>query len=237
MSSKEFWQLAEETIFDSKFKNVLHVESQNLYIFNLISNGKLLSRILKETFYLEMSGMAMNGMQPRNHKFFETIDTKIQQLLASGHIGLFTTYWNLQLKPKFYEKYNPNEGPTKLTMEHLRAGFVVWIISLWFAVVAFVVEWVFRSVELLMWKFILLTFYELRDPELMNVPRNIKIEATSHNVVENKNDLQEDLHIESMDLNNCETPESTTDIFPYEKSETNTALVKPKKIAIDIIKN
>lgn len=142
-----------------------------LKVFAQESRGKILERVLKERFCLDVSGIRF----PMNHKLFEVFDTKIQQLLANGLVEHFVSESYEALNPK-YELYlrhktlNEPENPKVLTLEHLEAGFVIWLLSICFAVFAFAVEWIVRLSELFVWRRI---FFELNQLRQANVISNM----------------------------------------------------------------
>lgn len=170
-------QHAIQTIQDSKFHNVLHLESNNYYWYIGASRGKILQRILKQKFYLEMSALTIH---PRNHKIFEIFDKIIQELESSGHIKLYRLLFSMMENPKYYERGIPIEGPKILTMEDLKAGFVIWLISLVISIIAFIFEWIIRSGEHIIWRLIMSSFYELRYLRKTNVVSGPKIKLTKN---------------------------------------------------------
>lgn len=114
---------------------------------------------------------------PRNHKFFEIFDLKTQQLFTGGiflhHAENYKKYWdpNYYKRPELLTKdYLENiypakftDGPKVLTMaDHLEAGFVIWILSISFAFVVFIIEWIIRLKDYLVCKVVLGAFYKLR---------------------------------------------------------------------------
>lgn len=126
-------------IFDPEFKESILVGGSNLYLDVQFSKGKLLDRILKQRLAHDASGMLF----PRNHKLFDIFNRKIQQLLTGGIINHFTDEWFKYLDAKRYAHLYP-EGPKVLTMKHLEAGFVLWLVSISFAIMAFSCEWIIR---------------------------------------------------------------------------------------------
>lgn len=140
------------------------------------------ARIIKESFITFSCGLET----PRNHMLFNIFDLKMQQLLAAGIIQLLmkkherldpesfkkpqllTKEYLRDVYPKLYPK-----GPKVLTMEHLEAGFVVWMASLLLASITFMLEWINRMADILVIKFILTAFYE--EKKLQFSPRTILI--------------------------------------------------------------
>lgn len=110
-----------------------------MYDYVIESQGKLLERIVNERLWVDMTGMSFKA----NDKFYETFNRKFQQMFTAGLIDHFKAYNKEKMNPKLYAHLNAG-GPQVLTMEHLEAGFVVWLVSLSFAVLAFILEWIVK---------------------------------------------------------------------------------------------
>lgn len=91
-------------------------------------------------------------------RFISIIDRKLQQLINGGFIEYYDTEYKEQINSKRYEHMQVS-GPKVLTMEHLRAGFIVWLVSVTFAISAFIFEWMCRLGKYLLFKFIIWSFY------------------------------------------------------------------------------
>lgn len=136
----------------------------------------------------------------RNNKLFNILDLKIQQLQSAGiiqklikdreKIFIHRNY----IKPKMltkeylrdiYPKSFP-EGPKVLTMEHLEAGFFVWLTSLTLALITFILELINRLIDFLVVKNILTAFYALNSLPLQPRKRFIK---HAEEVSSNQNDI------------------------------------------------
>jgi hypothetical protein len=120
------------------------------------TKGKILERLLKERMMLGMAGMAF----PRNHYLFEEFNKRFQQLFRGGFIKLFIEQYEECLDPKRFRHLHPGDEPQVLTMEHLKAGFVVWVISFSFAIIAFIAEWIIRLKQYFAFKFIICAYFE-----------------------------------------------------------------------------
>lgn len=83
----------------------------------------------------------------------EIFDEKIERLLEAGLIDYFNSDYLEQIKinSKRYEHFHP-EGPEVLSLEHLRAGFAIWLGSIIFAMLSFVGEWVVRLKDFLIFR-------------------------------------------------------------------------------------
>lgn len=57
-------------------------------------------------------------------------------------------------------------SPQVLTMEHLQAGFVIWLVSILVSLTAFTLEWLVRLKDYLLIKHLLTAFYEQRSLDI-----------------------------------------------------------------------
>jgi hypothetical protein len=121
------------------------------------SKGRLFKRILMERIDFDMTGMKF----PHNHELYEVFNTKIQELVSAGLVDHYEEEFSKYLNPKLYKHLNL-DGPKVLTMKHLEAGFVIWMIPLFFAMITFCCEWFVRLKEYLLFNFILLSLYKLK---------------------------------------------------------------------------
>lgn len=104
----------------------------------------------------------MNGMFfPRNHQFYDTFDKKLKQLFTAGLIIHYESDHFKCLNEKRYKHLHP-EGPKVLTFDNLKAGFVIWLVSICLAIAAFVIECIIWMKDFLALKFILEAFYKIR---------------------------------------------------------------------------
>lgn len=118
------------------------------------TNGTFLKRILKDRVMLKMYGMLFPYFDP----LFSVFDRKLQQLVAGGLINHYTAEYDEKLNPKRFEHLHQS-GPEILTMQTLEAGFVVWMVSVFFAVLIFMYEWIIRFAEYLVVKWILIAYF------------------------------------------------------------------------------
>lgn len=166
-------------IHDPTFKGAVQVHPNLKQFYANYSRGELLKRLLKEPFISESCGMEM----PRNNKMFEAFDLKTQQLFVAGIIDFYVAVNNEFLDPNYYlkpklltRKYLETvyvksfpTGPQVLTLEHLEAGFVVWLGCLLFALISFVIEWIIRIKDLYIINCIWSSFYETKRSEVQNI--------------------------------------------------------------------
>lgn len=143
---------------DPTFKAGVQIYYDRLKIQALETNGTFLSRVFKERLSSEMYGFS-----PLN-KLHDVFDTKFQQLVIGGLIDSYEKDYEEFLKPKRYEHLQ-RKGPQVLTMENLRASFVVWLVSVGLALLAFIFEWVRTLGEYFLVKSIFNTFYDRKVQE------------------------------------------------------------------------
>lgn len=117
------------------------------------SSGNFSARILRDRLILEMCGMRF----PRNHRLFAAFDKKFEKLFTAGIVSKHQDHWsfNYLRNPKRYEHLSPN-GPRKLTLEHLEAGFVIWLISVSIAVMVFLLQWIVMLENFFIFKLLML---------------------------------------------------------------------------------
>lgn len=115
--------------------------------------GKMLERVFKERIFLDIQGLAFR----QNHQFHEVIDKKIQQFFEAGLINYYNAGWKELFNPKhpqymrYKAKFEPG-GPQVLTMTHLQAGFVIWLVSICVAIVVFLMELLNKFLQVMVWR-------------------------------------------------------------------------------------
>jgi hypothetical protein len=133
--------LFNNSIHDFHFKGVFYLLSDYLSHYIMNSKGQILQRIIKVT----MIGSSKVFVLPHNHRFFEIFNKKTEQMITAGLINHF----NRESKHSFNQKgFAPSslENFKPMTLEHLEAGFVVWIVTLMFPIAAFVFEWIVKCI-------------------------------------------------------------------------------------------
>lgn len=147
---------------DPTFRGGLHLPANTLQHYAIETNGTLLNRVLKERFSIDMSGMKF----PRNHRFFETFDKKLQQLFAGGIMDYYASQWLNNLKHDRFKHLYIDE-PEVLTLKHLEAGFRIWLVSIGIAICAFIVELLVKWIPIwrdsLVVKYVIASYYMQRD--------------------------------------------------------------------------
>lgn len=138
----EYALTRDKLIYDPKFKGGIHVWTNSLYNDIPNSNGSLIKRLLRDRLFHQNGGIEL----PRNHKLFNIVDRKLQQLYVGGIINHYDEKYARGMDPKVYEHLN-HQGAQVLTLKHLEAGFVIWLVSLTFAFVAFLGEWIKKKVD------------------------------------------------------------------------------------------
>lgn len=136
-------------IFDYSFRGAFLVNLYGINELSILTQGRFIERVLTSGMYTEFVAMCI----PPFHKFYEVVDQKIQQLFTAGIINIFAQEIITSDDKKAYAHLNP-QGPQVLTMKHLEAGFVVWLISLNFAVIAFMLEWATKVFEIFLLKLV-----------------------------------------------------------------------------------
>lgn len=149
--------MLKKNIYEPSFKGSLEIDLYNILAYMLISKGKILKRLLHERLSFDMLSLQF----PPHHELYEIFDEKMQQLFISGIIDHHVSEYNRLADPKCYEHLYRIE-PQQLTLKNLEAGFVIWLASINFAIVAFVFEWFVRLTEYLMIRYLAAAFYMLR---------------------------------------------------------------------------
>lgn len=149
--------MAAVQIHDPSFKGGLTVDLGAQIIYANITKGKFASRILSENIITLRCGMAF----PRDHRLFPIIDKKIEQLITGGILNYYQDDLLEFLKPKRYEHLYPKMLRV-VSMKDLEEGFVVWLISVSVACIAFVFEWLMTFYVYIVWKRILAEMYKHR---------------------------------------------------------------------------
>lgn len=141
---------------DPKSKSAVQCLDDVLKYQAIATNGTFLRRILKDTMYVRrVAFYFMEG------KTLDIFDEKIGQLLEAGIIDYFNTEHTEYVNPKRYDHLHPN-GPKVLTLGHLRAGFVIWLVSVMFAILVFFLEWMIRLINLLIVHYLFSAFYKTK---------------------------------------------------------------------------
>lgn len=179
LQRKEVTAVVTENIFDSSFKEGVQISSDQIAVYSQLTNGEILKRLLMESFLTEHCGLIF----PRNHKFYEVIDLKLQQLHSTGILRYHMDYNGIPLsskkylnpgyfrKPKLltreylediYPKSFP-DGPKVFSLqEHLEAGFVIWLVSIAIACVVFILEWMITLKDYFIIKALLEAYFSQR---------------------------------------------------------------------------
>lgn len=132
-----------------------------------ISERNFLERIIVHTFL----GSTKNLAFPPHHAFYDAFNRKIEQLVAAGVIDHIRDTFDL-----------PKPRPPKLTpetfkvmsLEHLKAGFVVWLVSLFFPSIAFMAEWIMTLKNFIIFKIIYANFIKTLIKNMRNRDRKLQ---------------------------------------------------------------
>lgn len=146
-----YYKAGETDILDPSNKIGIQIGRDETTRFIWKTKGKFANRILKDRLLLETCGMQF----PRNHRFFTAFDRKLQQLFTAGLVdyninSIISNFRDL----KRYAHLYPDE-PQVLTLEHLEAGFVIWLISVLSAAIVFFLQWLKKFVDFLILKYLM----------------------------------------------------------------------------------
>lgn len=143
-----------------------------LALFTNITKGRILKHLLKERWLIKMEGMQFIA----NSYLFEEFDRKFQQLFEGGLPNFYAADYFIfkNANPKHFEHLYL-DGPQVLSLKHLEAGFVVWLSSKAFAIVAFMIEWLIRLLDYLVIKYIFTAFFKQASFKTVNDMRTKKI--------------------------------------------------------------
>lgn len=131
------------------------MKAEKVFFLMKLSRGRLFKRLLKSRLFLKTFGM----MFPRNHKLFSIFDTKVQQLFEAGLIDHYASeyYKDVMNQKLFAHLYQ--RGPEVLTLQHLKAGFMVCFVPFSLSVIAFLSEWIIKFKEYLVCNYILIAYF------------------------------------------------------------------------------
>lgn len=157
ISRKQYQDIALRELFDPKFTGALHISSDLLTMYASYTSGYILDRKLEDRLNVQMMGMAFK----RNDKFYDIFNEKFKQLFTASLINRYADneYSSISLNPKNYRRFQPEDGPKVLTMQHLEAGFVIWIVSILVTILVFALEWTIRLKDYILFRYILASFF------------------------------------------------------------------------------
>lgn len=148
---EDFDNLHFRQIFDHSFGGVFEMNVLDVRIVSEKTKGTFLNRLLAESLFTEMTAMLF----PPFHRFYDIFNLKLQQLFTSGIINFLSEVWvKTDSKKKYAHLFSDLNGPQVLTMKNLEAGFVVWLVSISFAINMFLLEWIAKIFEILKARFI-----------------------------------------------------------------------------------
>lgn len=146
---------------NSSFNGAVQVFDEMLRFLAIDTKGLFLKRIFDERLYGEMFGLKLTYF----HYLYEVLDRKLQQMFVGGIIEHYNSEYYDYLNIKRYEHLHPS-GPQILTLEHLRAGFVVWLVSVIFAILTFGWEWIMVLFDYVISRFIFEAYFEFLNSEM-----------------------------------------------------------------------
>jgi hypothetical protein len=131
------WFWTNDSIHDSNMRAVFYLQSDRLAKLISKTKGKILKRIFKQS----VMGSRKVFIFPQHHRFYETFDRKIVQLVTAGIINHLASEFKDVINTKRFSRLK-SEEVEPMSLEHLEAGFVIWLVSMIFPIVAFAFEWV-----------------------------------------------------------------------------------------------
>jgi hypothetical protein len=159
-TEKEFEDaLFGDEIYNHRSRTVFYLQS--IYLAHTIeqSKGKILDRIIME----KLPWTAPLTLDfPHNHRFYESFNHKIQQMVTAGIIDHFgdddyKDILNLKrFKPAQFDVMKP------LNLSDFEAGFGYWLFSLIFPIAAFIGEWIFRFRDFIVFRCVVETFIDIQ---------------------------------------------------------------------------
>jgi hypothetical protein len=218
-SSKEIYynEASEQRIFNAKFKKIgLVIPQDDVLTQTKLSRGEIMKRVLQTPVETLTCGFEF----PRNHKFYESFNRKIQQITEAGITNHHKERDKKYLDPKSYEKpLKPHKKyfettwrksfvnePQVLTFSDLEFGFVVWLGSLILPLIAFIIECLVGLVNVLLFKRILSVYFERKKCRALSFVVVVKVEKSSNLVLkENDFSVTKDLENITKDENDIET--------------------------------
>lgn len=114
-----------------------------------MTRGRFLNRVLREDLFVQAFALKLK----LQHVFYENFDKAIKKL-----INYYFKNVTEDLNMKQYEHLYVEE-PQVLTLEELEAGFVLWIFAISFATIVFIIEWLKRFIDFLVFKSVINAFF------------------------------------------------------------------------------
>lgn len=133
------------------------------------SGGEILKRIIKEN----VLGSTKMIVFPRNHHFYESFNKNIERLVTAGIINYFGDDYKDLISVKRFSHLKLSKVKP-MNLKHLEAGFVVWLMSLIVPVAAFIVEWIIRFKDFIVFRSVFTAFTKLKEENVRNRDRNIQ---------------------------------------------------------------
>jgi hypothetical protein len=131
------WFWSNDSIHDFRMEAVFFLESDRLRTLILKTQGRILKRMLKQS----VLGSRKVLVFPQNHRFYEIFNKKIGQLVTAGIINHLANDFKDVVNMKKFSQLKSDEV-VPMSLEHLEAGFVIWLVSMIFPFVAFAFEWI-----------------------------------------------------------------------------------------------
>lgn len=146
---RSFWN----NIFDPDSHRGFRLNIAQTHYFSVKSKG-LVTRRLKEKLFVEITGLRF----PPNDKLFEIFDNKFQQLFQAGFIDKYAPYEPGAFDPKRFVLEDMD--PQQLTMHTLKGGFMLCLVPLSLAIIAFFCEWLARLKDYIIIRHLLVAYFK-----------------------------------------------------------------------------
>jgi hypothetical protein len=201
-SNKNFSEaFSEHPIHDHRFKSVIHVPAFELDSLITYSKGDILPRIIKEPALKSSNSMLF----PRNHRLFEPFNKVIKEAVTAGIIDHLSGNLKNLINHKRYQKLH-FEGFRPMNLDHLKAGFVIWLVAITFPIAAFVAEWIVFGLPKFIFRYIFSSYIK----NLEQISRN-RGEELQLKIMEKKSTIAEEDYVEDITNKEKETNLENTD--------------------------
>lgn len=154
MGFKSIHEISRLSLTDPDFKGAVQVINEAKRLQMIATNGSIFRRYLQQRIAVEMLCLEFS-----TDTLVDAFDEKIQQLVTGGFVSFFERQNIESCKPKRFEQFYDERGPKVLSVKNLEAGFVVWIVTVLFAMCSFVGEWILTFFEYLLIKQVFTAYY------------------------------------------------------------------------------
>jgi hypothetical protein len=130
------------------------------------SKGRLLKRIMKGSVFGKSKLFAF----PRNHRFFESFNKVMKQMITAGILDHFGDENRDLVKDKTFASFTHStvDAMQPMSLEHLKAGFAIWLTALCLPVTAFIIEWALVFIDYVIFKCLYFAFIKKLQQDVKN---------------------------------------------------------------------